>query len=107
MILAPILSSYVAQVQNCAPGDTGSACLTNLPTVTANQPTLTNLLSVVFGVIGAVTVLIIIVQAIRFILSDGDSQKAAEARKGVIYAAVGLGVVVSAEIIIRFVIGRL
>lgn len=98
--------SIFAQIKNCDPGARGD-CLTTIPNVAADQSTVANVLGIVFGVIGAVTVLIIIVQAIRFILSNGDSQKAADARKGVIYAAVGLGVVVSAEIIIRFVIGRL
>lgn len=95
-----------AQIKNCSTGASGD-CLTSIPTTAANQATLTNILSVVFGVIGAVTVIIIIVQSVRFILSQGDSQKATDARKGVIYAAVGLGVVVSAEIIVQFVIGRL
>ena len=62
---------------------------------------------IVFGVIAAVAVLIIVIQGIRFVLSAGDSQKAADARKGVIYAAVGLVVALSAEVVVRVVIGKL
>ena len=97
----------LAQAKNCPPGETGPSCFLNLPNTSADSTTLQNMFSILFGVIGAVAVLIIIVQAIRFIMSQGDSQKAADARRGVIYAAVGLGVAVSAEIIVNFVVGRL
>lgn len=80
---------------------------TGLPTTCANNTTLQPLLAIVFGVIAAVAVLIIIIQGIRFVLSQGDPQKSAAARKGVIYAVVGLGVAVSAEVIVNFVIGRI
>jgi hypothetical protein len=93
-----------AQVKNCSgAGD----CLIDIPTTAANQSTLTTVLSIVFGVIAAVAVLIIVIQGIRFVLSAGDSQKAADARKGVIYAAVGLVVALSAEVVVRVVIGKL
>lgn len=99
--------SFMAQVQNCPQGTDANACLTTLPQVAADSVTLTAVLSIIFGVIGAVTVLIIIIQGIRFILSNGEPQKAADARRGILYAAIGLGVVVSAEIIVNFVIGKL
>ncbi|NBU34354.1 hypothetical protein EB118_12880 [bacterium] len=102
-----LYSTLFAQINNCEQGSTDGGCLTNLPNVAANQTTLSNLLTVVFGVIGAVAVIIIIVQAIRFIMSQGESQKAADARRGVIYAAIGLAIAVSAEIIVNFVVGRL
>lgn len=98
-----MLNIIAQTISNCS----GSNCLTNIPEVDASPSVVSNALTVVFGVIGAITVIIIIVQAIRFILSNGDSKKAADARKGVIYAAVGLGVVVSAEIIINFVVGKI
>lgn len=95
---------YFASVQNCPGGD---ACLVNIPTTAANQSTLTTVLSIVFGVIAAIAVLIIVLQGIRFVLSGGDPQKAADARKGVIYALVGLTVALSAEVLVNVVIGKL
>lgn len=95
---------YFAQVKNCeGAGD----CLINIPTTPADQSTMTTVLSIVFGVIAAVAVLIIVLQGIRFVLSSGDPQKAADARKGVIYALVGLAVALSAEAIVFVVLGRL
>lgn len=81
--------------------------LTNLPEVAADKASLDNLLSIIFGVIAAVAVLIIVIQGIRFVLSSGDAQKAADARKGIIYALVGLAVALLAEAITQVVIGRL
>ena len=78
-----------------------------LPKVDAGPTQLESLLTILFGTLGAVAVLIIIVQSIRFIMSQGDSQKAADARRGVIYAIVGLALCVSAEFIVRLVIGKL
>ncbi len=98
------MNRYFALVQNCAGGD---ACLVNIPTPAANQSTMTTVLSIVFGVIAAVAVLIIVLQGIRFVLSGGDPQKAADARKGVIYALVGLTVALSAEVLVNVVIGKL
>jgi hypothetical protein len=57
--------------------------------------------------LAAIAVLIIVIQGIRFVLSQGDSQKAADARKGVIYAVIGLVVALLAEAVVRLVIGRL
>ena len=97
----------IAQAKNCPPGETGANCFLNLPNTTADGTSLQTIFNILFGVIGAIAVLIIIVQGIRFILSQGDSQKAADARKGVIYAVVGLAIAVLSEVIVTFVIGRL
>ncbi len=93
---------FIAQVIENGPGR-----LTNLPEVAADDTSLDNLLSIVFGVIAAVAVIIIVIQGIRFVLSSGDPQKAADARKGVIYSLVGLVVVLLAEAITLLVVGRL
>ena len=97
---------YFSAIKNCPTGG-GADCLTKLPQTQTTPTTINSVLSIVFGVIAAVAVLIIVIQGIRFVLSAGDSQKAADARKGVIYAAVGLVVALSAEVVVRVVIGKL
>lgn len=99
--------SLFAQAKNCPPGQSGTDCFLNLPNAVADQNSVNTIFNIVFGVIGGIAVIIIIVQGIRFVLSGGDAQKAADARKGVIYAAVGLGVAVSAEIIVNLVVGKI
>lgn len=56
---------------------------------------------------GTAAVIIIIVSGFRFILSDGDSSKATTARNSLIYAVVGLVVVILAQSIISFVLSKL
>lgn len=98
--------AQIRQDQNCPEGSTGASadCLTNIPQVAADGNTLTTALSIVFGIISAVTVIIIIIQAIRFSLSGGDPQKAADARKGIIYAVVGLAISLSANLVVIFLL---
>ena len=80
---------------------------TGLPPVAADATTLQIGLQLVFGVIGAVAILFIVVSALRLIVSGGDSQAVAKTRQSIIYAAIGLVIVVSAELIVTFVVGRL
>ena len=90
----------IIQITNCPENSTNSECLTNIPQVAADNSTLTTGLGIVFAIIGVVSVIIIIVQGINFVLSKGEPDKAASARKGVIYAVIGLGISVSANIIV-------
>jgi uncharacterized membrane protein len=101
------MMSYFAAVTNCQDTTSPAGCFTTLPEAPANATTLSAALGVVFGIIAAVAIIIIIIQGIRFSLSNGDAQKAADARRGIIYAIIGLAVAVSAEIVVRLVIGRL
>lgn len=102
--MIPIL----AKIANCPADQTQDAnCLTNLPAVNADPDQVQTVLQLTFGIIAAVTVLIIVIQGIRFVLSSGEPEKAKSARKGVIYAAVGLLISLSAELIVTFLLERL
>lgn len=83
----------------------GNSCDTGLPTPAASSANLHILLQIIFGIFGAVTVLIIVIAALNFITADGDSAKVARARNTIIYALVGLVVALSAEVIVTFVLG--
>ena len=104
-----IISHIIAQVSNCAPSD-GNNCLINVPTpgsVDGGTAAVQVILGIVFGVLGALSVIMIIIQAIKFTLSNGDPEKATSARKSIIYALIGLGIAISAEVIVNLVIGKL
>ena len=68
---------------------------------------ITNVLTIVFGVVGALALLMITVGGLRYITSAGDPQKASRARDTIIYAAVGIAIALTAEAIIAFVSKRL
>lgn len=56
---------------------------------------------------GSIAVIMIIVLAIGMVTSGGDSQRFAHQRNGIIFAAVGLVVIVVARSLITFVVNRL
>jgi uncharacterized membrane protein YidH (DUF202 family) len=77
----------------------------NIPVITA-QDVLKNGLNIAYFVLGVIAVAIIIVAGYRFMMANGDSNKAATARQTILYAAIGLIVVVSAFAITNFIMGR-
>jgi len=62
-----------------------------------------SVLTIVFGLGGAIAMLVIVIAGIMFILSRGDPQKSATARSAIIYAGVGLAIMVLAFSIVGFV----
>lgn len=63
-------------------------------------------LEIFFGIMGAVLLLIIILAGLKYITSQGDPDKAARAKDSIIYAAIGLAVILTAYGIVSFVINR-
>ncbi len=82
----------------------GGGCSTGLPTVQASDANLTALMQLVFGIIGAVAIIVIIIGALNMSMAEGDAGKVAKARQTVIFALVGLAIAVSAEAIIAFTV---
>jgi hypothetical protein len=84
-----------------APGD--------LPQVdTGNSSsTISTVLSIIFAIVGALSLLMITVSGLRYITSAGNPEKTSKAKNGIIYALVGLAIAVSAEAIVAFVVNRL
>ncbi len=72
--------------------------------VPANTDSLQSIINTVLGVMGAVAVLIIVVAGFRFITSQGGSNEVATARNAVLYASVGLVVIITAFAIVNFVV---
>ncbi len=58
-------------------------------------------------VVGAISVIMIIIGGLKYITSGGDSGNVSGAKNTILYAVVGLVVVALAQIIVRFVLGRL
>ncbi|HUS25864.1 MAG TPA: hypothetical protein VMY99_00775 [Nevskiaceae bacterium] len=82
----------------------GSQCDTGLPKVSANTANLQVILQLVFGIIGVLAVILIVLAGLRFITADGDPQEIAKARQTIVYALVGLAIALSAEAIVTFAI---
>lgn len=78
----------------------------NLPQSKANTNTVKSILQVVFGIIGAFALLMMTASGFKYITSAGDAGKTSEAKKGVLFALVGLTIAITAEAIVAFVIHR-
>jgi len=74
-----------------------------IPKVDANDDTIRNVLSYVFAFAGALSVVMIIIGGIRYILSTGNPQQTTSARNAIIYAIIGLGISLTAFVIVNFI----
>ena len=81
--------------------------LPNLPKGTVNDNTFQSALQLVFGLAGAVAVLIITIAGFKYVLSQGDPQKTAQAKDTIMYALIGLAVCIFAFSIVSFIIPRI
>lgn len=80
---------------------------TSLPQVSADQGSLRTILNIVFGIIGSLAVLMIVLSSIKYITSSGDSQKTSEARNGIFFALLGLTFAILAQAIVTYVVNRI
>lgn len=94
-----LLTNFIIGVSDIKP--------TGLPKVDANEASIGNILSVFFGIIGALAVLMIVVSGLRYMIAAGDPQRTAQAKSGIVYALVGIAVAISAQGIVYFVVNRL
>lgn len=78
-----------------------------LPKTPTGPSRVTAILTIVFGIVGALSLLFITIGGFKYILSEGDPQAAAKAKGTIIYALVGLIVSISAVAIVTFVLKRI
>lgn len=86
-----------------APGDLD---ISGLPKTQANDATIQIILNIVLVISGAIAVLMLVISGFRFITSQGNPTETAKARNGIIYALIGLVIIILASSIVNFVIFR-
>jgi multisubunit Na+/H+ antiporter MnhB subunit len=79
----------------------------NLPTTQATPARLDTILAVVFGLLGTIAILVIVVGGVRYIVSKGEPREMAQAKNTIIYALVGLAVCILAYSLVTFVISQI
>jgi len=75
-----------------------------LPNAAADSNYIQNIFNGVYGIAAIVAVAFIIVGAVNYIMSSGDPSKVAKAKNTIMYAVIGLVIVVLASAITAFVI---
>jgi len=76
----------------------------NIPTVTPEQ-VLQNGLNIFYFVAGAVAVIAIILAGFYFVTAGGDQTKITKAKNTILYAVIGLVIIICAFAITQFIIG--
>lgn len=79
---------------------------TSIPQVQANNTTLSNIMNLVYGLAGAIAVVYIVLGGIHYTTSAGDMNKVKKAKDTILYAVIGLVVVIAAFAITNFVVGK-
>lgn len=75
--------------------------------ITGSEGIILRVVNIIAFVAGAAAVIFIILAGLRMITAAGSSDEFAGARKTVIYAAIGLVVIVFARTLVAFIIGRI
>lgn len=71
------------------------------------SPYITTIVNILLYILGAVSVLVIIISGIYYVISMGDSSAIAKAKNTLLYAVIGLVVALLAYAIVNFVLGGL
>lgn len=111
LIPAPALATNVfSGVCTSSAAQSSAVCQNGQTTtnpLTGSNGLIIKITRVIAFIAGAVAVVIIMLSGLRYINSAGDAAKATQARNGVIYALVGLIVIIVAQYIISLVMSRL
>lgn len=75
-----------------------------LPNIAAGSGKVQGILAIVFGVLGALSVLMVVIGGFRYVASQGDPQATAKAKGTIIYAVIGLVVAIFSITIVTFVL---
>ncbi len=66
-----------------------------------------DVVNVLTAVIGVISVIMIMIAGFKYITSGGDANKVSSAKDTILYAVIGIVVVVFAQVIVKFVINKL
>jgi Type IV secretion system pilin len=78
-----------------------------LPKVGATSSVIETAFAFFFGLIGVVSVLVIVIAGVQLTISGGEPQKVAKARQTILYAIVGVIVAIFGSFIVGFILGEL
>lgn len=78
-----------------------------IPRTELSGSTLSRVYTAVLAIAGIVSVIFVIIGGIKYTLSSGDPGEISKAKNTILYSIVGLVVVMSAFMIIRFVTGSI
>lgn len=99
MRFAMLLANATDQINSGAKDACKSACNTS----TTLQGIFSSVTNAVIFLVGAVSVLMIVIGGLRYVLSSGDPKAAADAKNTILYSVVGVVVAIAAYAIVTFI----
>jgi Type IV secretion system pilin len=105
-------STNIQQSVNCGVGSgsgnvgLGNSCGTPTGQEDKVASIIRTVINVASAIVGAVSVVMIIIGGFKYITSGGDSNNVSGAKNTILYAIVGLVIVAFAQIIVQFVLER-
>ena len=99
----PSLCEGILLTENVQGGDCGGTADAEGSVATI----ITTVIDIFSIIVGAVSVIMIILGGLRYITSAGDSANVTAAKNTILYAVVGLIIVIFAQTIVKFVVGKL
>lgn len=89
--------------QKACPTDSHGATTCGVTSINSLFGSITTIL---IFIIGAISIIMIIVGGLRYVLSAGDSKATSDAKNTILYAVIGVVVAISGYAIIKFVLGK-
>ena len=106
--LAPVATVGALGIQggaDAARGDDQTDCLVeNANSACTDEPIFKTITNVLLFLIGAISVIMLIIGGIRYTISNGDSGAVTSAKNTILYAIIGLVVAILAYALVNFVI---
>lgn len=101
-----MIAVIASSLTTLCPDNPAVYCNTGIPRVSATTSEVQTILQIVFGIIAAITVLIIVISGFRLVIAQGNPESVKKAREAIIAAIIGLVISLSAEILVSFVLGK-
>lgn len=102
-----ISMNLVKNVLACSPHSTTCAVQSPFGSSVSLSSIFSNLFNVFYFIVGLVFFILIIVSGIRIIVSSGDREKVAKAKKTMTAAVIGLAIILLAGVIAQLIAGLL
>ena len=98
------IMTLLADASSSITGGATTACGSSCNTATTVNSLFANVSNTLIYLVGAISVIMIIVGGLRYVLSNGDAKAAAGAKATIMYAVIGVIVAIVAYAIIKFVV---
>lgn len=106
-VVSPASAVSITDGANAAKSDDQSGCLfSNQAGCEGQTPIFQTISNVLLFIIGAVSVIMLIIGGIRYTVSQGDSSAVTSAKNTILYSIIGLVVAILAYAAVNFVLGN-